>query len=786
MIHTKKPNKAEVKRRVRALFHRAKQHERSNAFEPAKQLLRQCVDIDRTDAHSWLALARLVARTAHVPEPGVDESAETERTSDTKNERRKAKNAMQASALFEQAVTECPNNVHLLQAWAVHENRHGNRRRARELFSSGLKLDPSNAYVCQAWGRLEQQEGNNDKARELYSCIVSQRPHPEVCAAWASLETRDGNIEKARGLYKQGLSACKNVRNAGAASSSGMIYKAWAGMEEIVGDLPRARSLLSKAITAHPTDGGIYVALGKLEARRGGTARALELMRTAASLDNPPASVFNHWAQIEWQMCSRPDEARKLLQRGIKLHPKDPALLQTLGTLEDKFGNTEEAKQFFLESVRSRPTAPALVAWALLEERDGNYDKCKTLFEEALEANPLHGAAYNAYGMMEARRGSLIAARGVFERGLEVNATASVWHGYGQLELKIASHPDRARQLFRQGTARTSEDTSFIWHSWGMLELSQKMIHAARDVFSKALKRYPRNSRLLVGRAMAEGASCPNIHSNEQDAREYFRRAIGADPTHAHAWQVWGVFELRKGRFDAAEALFRRGLRLCPSHGALWQAWGVLETSRGNFARARRLYSKGILACPANVYLFQAWACMEVQSGNVDKARELLDHALESDSSHGPVWNAYGLLEAKYGSLARARQSFVTGIRRAPHHAPLYRTYGQLEARTGNYDRARRIFENGLKVDPRHAPLYHALAQLEAVIGNLDALAELKAKAEQYFGSEAEAMNAMRSGEENANPEVDPTEDGYEARATSMEIALNNQDDRPRRSSESR
>ena len=734
------PQKRTPKHRIRTLYLNARKTHTSGDVPKTRTLLHKALTLDPRDSHTWLFLARLESNLR------------------TPN----------ASKVFAEAIKHCPDNVYLLHAWAVHEHRHGERQYARELFQTAYKLDPGNVYVAQAWGLLEQRCGNEDRARELFR---QGARNVEVCAAWGSLEARAGEMETARQLFREGL----DTSNGG--KGTARIYCAWAEAEARVGDLATARGLLNKGIAEAPEESEVYVALGRLEARRGGTQRALELMRAAAALSKKPdACVFNHWALIEWQHCGRVEEARNVLLQGQKLYPRDPALLQTMGTLEDKLGNGDEAKKWFEKSVAVRPTAPALVAWALLEERSGDTSKAKKLFERALVADKLHGAAYNAYGMMYARMGELDQAKQVYERGLSANASTSVWHGYGMLELKIGQSPQRARELFRKGTARTSEDTVFIWHSWGMLELADKQILEARNVFKSALKRYPRNSRLLVGAAMAYAGSCPTVRADEIRCREYFRRAIGADPTHAHAWQAWGVFELRQGRLDAALALFKRGLRLCPGHGALWQAWGVLETSRGNFDRARQLFERGAQACPAHVHLFQAWACMEVQAGNIDKARQLLDKALESDSSHGPVWNAYGLLEARHGSLAQARQSFVTGIRRAPHHSPLYRTFGQMEMRAGNYDKARQLFKDGLRIDPRHAPLYHALAQFEGMMGNVVALAELKKQAEMFFATEDEAMKAINGEDEAAvvAPEDDDSGCRYEARSTPMEIALGN------------
>jgi predicted Zn-dependent protease len=68
-----------------------------------------------------------------------------------------------------QGVYECPNSVHLHQAWALLESKAGKPERARQLFDRGMKVDPGNPYIAHAWGQLERKEGNLDRARELYA-----------------------------------------------------------------------------------------------------------------------------------------------------------------------------------------------------------------------------------------------------------------------------------------------------------------------------------------------------------------------------------------------------------------------------------------------------------------------------------------------------------------------------------------------------------------------------------------------------------------------------------------
>ena len=86
------------KQRILALFRRAQQAISNDDLPEARQLLHGCLEIDRADAHSWLALARLEAR---------------------------AGDAGLARTLFVRGRRACPGNVRLTHAQAVLEGRLG-------------------------------------------------------------------------------------------------------------------------------------------------------------------------------------------------------------------------------------------------------------------------------------------------------------------------------------------------------------------------------------------------------------------------------------------------------------------------------------------------------------------------------------------------------------------------------------------------------------------------------------------------------------------------------------
>ena len=286
--------------------------------------------------------------------------------------------------------------------------------------------------------------------------------------------------------------------------------------------------------------------------------------------------------------------------------------------MEERVGNFTGARDLYSASLAIEPTAPTLVAYALLELRFpsatttnnttennnnnneqtvqvvqttennnsnnkvNNYDYVKRLFEEALLIDPRHGPAYNAYGKAELRHGTVEEAKRIFERGVQANCAdaASIYHGYAKMELSLGN-VDTARELLLKGRdvvqrqdvgmdSQHRERAIFLSHTLGMLELNSNRPSQAYGVFMDGMERYGNSSQLLLGAAL-----CEVKLGKQESARALFEKSVVNDNHHAQAWQAWGVMEMRAGNISTARKLFDCGIKSAPKHGALWQAYGT-------------------------------------------------------------------------------------------------------------------------------------------------------------------------------------------------------------------
>eukprot|EP00986_Skeletonema_menzelii_P004882 scaffold1709_cov151-Skeletonema_menzelii.AAC.5 len=636
------------KRQVRYLYTKAKQLEKRGLWREASNMYERIVtELQPNDAHSYLAWGRLESRRERGvgggvvgrrgskdhhddDDNGVDDDTTKDETSMRTNNSSSSSSSSssKASTIFQTGTKHCPNSTHLYHGWAIHEQYTlHNTSKARSLLQTALTLDPNNGYVCHAYGLLEHTMGEVAKAKSLWQQGLVYQPSAALVCSLGEMYVASGDFYSARELYSTYLSKLSKGRE------RTEVYLAAASLEErVYNDVEKASELLRRACSEGGSvgerggggaimDGRAYVALAKLGTSRGLVndkvvkKRLKEICmrqlnyhedkkrgKTADNSDDGKRKaknkiifpvndgrLFNAWAKME-SKSGNLSEARKILGRGMELYPNDYTLLQAAGNIEERLGNTGSARKLYAASLAIEPSAPALIAYALLELRSpidamtkvSNVTMVRKLFEEALLIDPKHGPAYNAFGNLERRQGNTAYARQIYENGIKANCTdaPSVYHGLAKLHLSLGE-VEEARNVLQRGLAlfptlenntlvQRNENVAFLAHTLAMIDLNvNNNAKHAKEVLQQGLWHCRNSPQLLLGMAL-----CESRLGNDNGARDMFEKSLMADQTHAQAWQAFGVMEMRAGNFRSAKLLFECGLKNSPTHGALWLAYG--------------------------------------------------------------------------------------------------------------------------------------------------------------------------------------------------------------------
>lgn len=295
------------------MFQDAKKLERQGLWNEASDLYLKILEYSPKDAHSHLALARLEARR------------------EIKKPKTYCEDLTRAQQAFEMGTLQCPDSVHLWQAWALYEDSRGRTERARELYKEALKLDPQNPYVCHAFGLYYKKSGEIQKAVDLFGHALASQSTAALVCSLGELLIGQGKLEDARLLYSGHLPKLTNEKD------RIEVYLAAAWLEErYFNDTERAKTLLSLALKLSPGNNLANVAMARLEGRisqktgnyNSTTAKRLaDVCREIEERKQRPSDpsdgrVFNALAQIEVRarnFC----KAREVLRRGIQMYPLD-------------------------------------------------------------------------------------------------------------------------------------------------------------------------------------------------------------------------------------------------------------------------------------------------------------------------------------------------------------------------------------------------------------------------------------------------------------------------------
>lgn len=698
-----------VHTKVRELFQKAKKLEQRGQWETARNILQDIILLDPADSHSHLALARLLAR--HV---GSDA----------------------ATAQFQAGVSVCPDSIHLWQAWALHEaNDKQNYDRAKQLFETALTLDPTNPYVCHAYGWMEQHV-HPHAAQELWERALEHHSTAALVCSLGNLLVAQGRYESARNLYE------KHIPRLTLPKHQTEVYLALAWLEErYFLDYEKAGEWIDKSLEVFPANSMAQIARARLSGRLDtSTSTVRNLAAACLSASAEDGRVYNAWANTHVK-AGRLVEARKVLQRGFEEYPEDHALLQAFGTVEGKMGNVTGARLLYQKSLSIQPSAPCLVALALLELDEDSAVFSKDRFEEALTFDRRHGPAYNAYAksMWRCTRNET-ATRSIYERGINANCTdaASIYHGFAKFELQFGNI-QRARDILVLGSETVlfqhsgsdsphRDRAAFLFHTLGMIELHCHRPKEALLAFQQGMEHCGKSSIMLLGMALSHIKL-----GNDEEARVALERSVRRDPCHAQAWHAWAVFEIRSGNLETAKTLLEFGVRKSPRYGALWETLAVLKGRFGQPDEARVLFEKGINVAPNRSSLFQCWASLESREENFNVAKALITKALTLTKHSGSAWIIASEIERQLGNMGLANLLLRRGIECNPSVPKLYKTLGENLVRQRKMIEAREIFEKGISVDPTYAPIYHALAELEASLFNVEGLAALHRRTKELF-----------------------------------------------------
>ncbi len=227
-----------------------------------------------------------------------------------------------------------------------------------------------------ALSQMAQKQGRWEQADEWLTRIPGSADPLKVASRRAALLAQQGR--KAEGL--------KVLEQLPVSSPQAARLKALAISQWLRDDkqITAAFATLEKALAQFPTDTDLQSEMAMLCEKLGRFEQMESLLRGLMKAKPSDPHAFNALGYSLADRKVRLDEARELILKAVQLAPRDPFIQDSLGWLEYRVGNTQEALRILEAAFNQRPDAEIAahlgeVLWTL-----GERDKAGAIWREGL------------------------------------------------------------------------------------------------------------------------------------------------------------------------------------------------------------------------------------------------------------------------------------------------------------------------------------------------------------------------------------------------------------------
>lgn len=232
--------------------------------------------------------------------------------------------------------------------------------------------------TVQAWLMLAQaaeQRGDLPAAEGWLARIDDPARALEVQTRRATLLARQGRLAEAREMVRRAPERDAEDRRAKLLAEAGMLreVKQWAPAFELLGE----------AVQRFPDDDGLIYEQAMMAEKASRIDDMERLLRRVIELKPDNAHAYNALGYSLADRSQRLPEARDLIRRALDLQPGDPFITDSLGWVEFRLGNLDEAARLLRQAYGSRPDVEigahlGEVLWA-----QGRHEEARGIWRES-------------------------------------------------------------------------------------------------------------------------------------------------------------------------------------------------------------------------------------------------------------------------------------------------------------------------------------------------------------------------------------------------------------------
>ena len=280
---------------------------------------------------------------------------------------------MQAQLAYKSG--QLPQAKALLQQYLDVQNQ---RQRATVPGATDAGAAAADAHVLLA--RISEDQGQYDEAIAELGRIDDPTLRYSVRMRQAALRAKSGNVDGALAMIDAAGPQDEEERTLGVLTKAQILRDA-----DRVG---QAVSVLEAADQALPDTVEIKYELAMLYERQNRLADLERMLRQVIALDPDHAHAYNALGYTLADHNQRLPEALDLITQALELSPNDPFILDSMGWVKFRMGDTTAAADYLRRAYSVRPEADIAAHLAEVLWSQGKRDQATDLLRAALQKDP--------------------------------------------------------------------------------------------------------------------------------------------------------------------------------------------------------------------------------------------------------------------------------------------------------------------------------------------------------------------------------------------------------------
>lgn len=281
---------------------------------------------------------------------------------------------------FKRVADNLPDDADTVYAVGLLSLQNNRLEEAEKYLKRAIELRPQNDQARLYFGQVAEQRKRYNEAIERYLQVSEGEHYFEAQARLGVVMARQGDLARAR----------RHLESVNAQNDAQRVQVALAH-EQILRDARQfneALEVLNAAIKTVPGDKDLLYARALVAEKLNLLEVAERDLREILKKDPQNVNALNALGYTLTDRTTRYDEARDLLQKAMTLKPDDAFILDSMGWLQYRLGNTAEALKYLRRALEIRNDAEIAahlgeVLWVMGDRREA-----ESVWNRALHETP--------------------------------------------------------------------------------------------------------------------------------------------------------------------------------------------------------------------------------------------------------------------------------------------------------------------------------------------------------------------------------------------------------------